>query len=245
MVRDTTGALVALSDQASAWSPPQSVTAPADARFRAFFNRGFLISQFMARYLAENRLTPQEFKQGIDSKDEEAIRPFLSGGLRTALLDQLRTVAGGTDEIYAALYELSDNELIDALTTLGPHAHLVLSNGSVDAKGKSAAEARQEDENADARAKLLAASVDVHRPGSSWLSRSRRPGARRRCRCGPGTCCVPTRPGRRLLHRREHRHPRVHGGDDMTHTTKSPSSVTTDPDLAAAQTVSPDRLISR
>jgi hypothetical protein len=210
MVRDTTAALVALSDQASAWSPPQSMTAPTDARFRAFVNRGFLISQFMARYLAENKLTPQEFKQGIDSKDEEAIRPFLSGGLRPALLDQLRTAAGSTNEIYAALYELSDNELIDALTTLGPRAHLVLSNGSVDAKGKTAAEARQEDENADARAKLLADSVDVHRPGSSWLSRSRWPGARRRCRCGPGTCCFPTRPGRQLLHRREHRHPRVH-----------------------------------
>ncbi|MDH6246664.1 phospholipase D-like domain-containing protein [Mycobacterium sp. OTB74] len=161
MVRDASGALVALTDQASEWSPPRNLSAPEGARYRAFFNRGFVISQFMARYLAENKLTPKEFKQGIDSKDEETIRAFLSGGLRPAMLDQLHTAASSTDEIYAALYELSDDELVDALTTLGPRAHLVLSNGSVNAKGMSAADARQQDENADARAKLLAASVDV------------------------------------------------------------------------------------
>jgi phosphatidylserine/phosphatidylglycerophosphate/cardiolipin synthase-like enzyme len=161
MLRDSTGALVPMTDEASAWSPPLSMSAPEGTRFRPFFNRGFLISQFMARYLAENKLTPKQFKQGIDSADEEAIRAFLSGGLRTAMLEQLRSAAGGTDEIYAALYELSDDELVDALTTLGPRAHLVLSNGSVSAKGLGTAAARQQDENAAARAKLLAATVDV------------------------------------------------------------------------------------
>jgi phosphatidylserine/phosphatidylglycerophosphate/cardiolipin synthase-like enzyme len=161
IVRDDAGALVPVDDQASAWSPPCAMTAPAGTPFRAFFNRGFLISQFMARYLAEKKLTPGEFKAGIDSADEQAIRAFLSGGLRLALLEQLRPASDGTDEIYAALYELADSELVDALTTLGPRAHLVLSNGSVDAKGESAAQARQHDENANARAKLLAAGVDV------------------------------------------------------------------------------------
>ncbi|HEX5145231.1 MAG TPA: phospholipase D-like domain-containing protein [Mycobacterium sp.] len=161
MLRDSTGALVPMTDEASAWSAPLSMSAPEGTRFRPFFNRGFLISQFMARYLAENKLTPKQFKQGIDSADEEAIRAFLSGGLRTAMLELLRSAAGGTDEIYAAIYELSDNELVDALTTLGPRAHLVLSNGSVSAKGLGTAAARQQDENAAARAKLLAASVDV------------------------------------------------------------------------------------
>ena len=162
IVRDDTGTLAPLSDEASQWSTPRSLSAPENTRFRAFFNRGFLISQFMARYLSEKNLTAKEFKEGIETADEEKIRAFLSGGLRLALLDQLRTAADGTDEIYAALYELSDDELVDALTTLGPRAHLVLSNGSVSAKpGQSAAEARTGDENRDARAKLLAASIDV------------------------------------------------------------------------------------
>jgi phosphatidylserine/phosphatidylglycerophosphate/cardiolipin synthase-like enzyme len=162
IVRDAAGALVQLADEASEYSPARSLSAPEGSRFRAFFNRGFLISQFMARYLAENHLTPKEFKDGIDDVDEQKIRAFLSSGLRLALLDQLPTAAGSTDEIYAALYELSDDELVDALTTLGPRAHLVLSNGSVSAKhGQSSAEARKGDENQDARAKLLAASVDV------------------------------------------------------------------------------------
>ena len=33
-------------------------------------------------------------------------------------------------ELYAALYELSDKELIDRLKLLGDRAHLVLANGS-------------------------------------------------------------------------------------------------------------------
>jgi phosphatidylserine/phosphatidylglycerophosphate/cardiolipin synthase-like enzyme len=162
MVRDAAGALVALDDQASDWSAPRGLSGAVGTRFRAFFNRGFLISQFMARYLAEKNLTPKEFKNGIESADEETIRAFLSGDLRLALLDQLHAAADGTDEVYAALFELADDELVDALTTLGPRAHLVLSNGSVSPKpGQSAAQARSNDENADARAKLLAASVDV------------------------------------------------------------------------------------
>lgn len=162
MVRDAAGALAALDDQASAWSTPRALDAAAGGRFQPFFNRGFLISQFMARFLADKHLTPKQFKTNIESTDEEQIRTFLSGQLGPALLDQLRTAADGTDEIYVALFELAEDELVDALTTLGPRAHVVLSNGSVSAKpGQSAAEARTNDENASARAKLLAASVDV------------------------------------------------------------------------------------
>jgi hypothetical protein len=48
------------------------------------------------------------------------------------------------------------------LCTLGARAHVVLANGSIKAKpGEHAADARARDENATARAKLLAAGVDV------------------------------------------------------------------------------------
>jgi phosphatidylserine/phosphatidylglycerophosphate/cardiolipin synthase-like enzyme len=162
IVRDGSGALIPLTDQASPWSAPRDLAATDSTRFSAYFNRGFVISQFMAHYLAEKNLTPKQFKTNIQSEDEEAIRTFLSGGLRLALLDQLHTAIAGTDEIYGALFELDDDELIDALCSLGPRAHLVLSNGSITAKaGESTTAARQRDENADARAKLLAANVDV------------------------------------------------------------------------------------
>jgi hypothetical protein len=163
MIRDGGGALVQLTEQASAWSPERTLGPPAGSRFAPFFNRGFVISQFMSRYLAEKDLTPRQFKDGIQDSDEQAIRTFLSGDLRLALLAELKTAADDdAAEIYAALFELADDELVDALCTLGARAHVVLANGSI-SKGanETAAQARQRDENADARAKLIAASVDV------------------------------------------------------------------------------------
>jgi PLD-like domain len=65
-------------------------------------------------------------------------------------------------EVYAALFELSDAELLDRLVALGSRAHLVLANGSIQKRqGETTDAARARDENADARARLLAAGVDV------------------------------------------------------------------------------------
>jgi PLD-like domain len=162
IVRDGAGALVQLTDQASAWSTERTLGPPVGSRFAPFFNRGFVISQFMSRYMAEKKLTPRQFKNGIQDSDEQAIRTFLSGDLRLALLGELQTAIKDETQIYAALFELSDNELVDALCTLGPNAHVVLANGSITPrKGETSAQARTRDENDDARAKLLAASVDV------------------------------------------------------------------------------------
>jgi phosphatidylserine/phosphatidylglycerophosphate/cardiolipin synthase-like enzyme len=164
IIRDNTGALVQLTEQASAWSPERTLGAPSGSRFEPFFNRGFVISQFMSRYLAEKHLTPKQFKDGISDRDEQAIRTFLSGDLRLALLNELKTAADddADAEIYAALFELADDELVDALCTLGPRAHVVLANGSITkGQNETAMQARRRDENADARAKLIAASVDV------------------------------------------------------------------------------------
>jgi len=162
MVRDDSGALVQLTDQASAWSPEHTLGPPVGSRFVPFFNRGFVISQFMSRYLAEKQLTPRQFKNGIQDKDEQAIRRFLSGDLRLALLNELQTAIKDDAQVYAALFELADNELVDALCTLGSNAHVVLANGSITPrKGESSAQARTRDENDDARAKLVAANVDV------------------------------------------------------------------------------------
>src|SRR5262245_9131623 len=162
IIRDASGALVQLTEQASDWSPERTLGPPAGSRFAPFFNRGFVISQFMSRYLAEKHLTPRQFKDGIQDSDEQTIRTFLSGDLRLALLAELRSAADDDAEIYAALFELGDDELVDALCTLGARAHVVLANGSISkGQNETAAQARQRDENADARAKLIAASVYV------------------------------------------------------------------------------------
>jgi len=112
--------------------------------------------------LAENKLTLKQFKDRISNATDKTIRQFLSGDLRKALLAQLETAANEGTEIHAALFELSDAELIAGLVKLGKKAHVVLANGSITAKkGEGAVAARLRDENAAARKALLKAKVDV------------------------------------------------------------------------------------
>ena len=73
-------------------------------------------------------------------------------------------MAKGNGQIYGALFELGDDELVRHLLPLGNRAHLVLANGSVQVKKdphtnkalETSAEARKRDENKDARKKLRA-----------------------------------------------------------------------------------------
>src|SRR5262249_54757442 len=151
-----------LETHASDWSPPTTLGAGGHSRFRPFFNRGFVMSQFMARYLAERNLTLKQFKDTIKDKDDKTIRQFLSGDLRTALLGELKKALDEGGEVYAALFELSDDELINALCALKKRAHVVLANGSVQkGKDETTAEPRLRDENAAARKRLRAKDVKV------------------------------------------------------------------------------------
>jgi PLD-like domain len=164
---------------ATAWTKPLVVGKATDgAVFQPFFNRGFIISQFISRYLAEtypdlDRLKAiAQFKKDISDKLDNRIRLFLSGQVRSELVRLLKeVVADKTVEVYAALFELGDKELVDQLVKLGPRAHIVLANGSITIpKDKvtrkplwTTAEARTQDENKQARKRLLDANVDVER----------------------------------------------------------------------------------
>ncbi|MFY9265727.1 MAG: phospholipase D-like domain-containing protein [Solirubrobacterales bacterium] len=159
VVRAADGKLKRLTGEQSAWS----VVAPAGGSpFRAFFNRGYVMSQFMAQYLAQSGKTLEQFKDTIRDKDDRTIRHFLSGDLRVQMLRLLDGARTRGEHVYAALFELTDHELIDGLKALGPRAHVVLANGSISPKnGETAAQARKRDGNAEARATLVAAGADV------------------------------------------------------------------------------------
>jgi phosphatidylserine/phosphatidylglycerophosphate/cardiolipin synthase-like enzyme len=162
VIRDDSGALQLVQSEASDWSPERTLGATPTGTYQPFFNRAFVISQFMARYLAEKHLTLKQFKEQITDDVEDTIRQFLSGELRTALLHLIDAAADDDFEIFAALFELTDSELVDKLVELGPRAHIVLANGSITKKpDETTAQARERDENADARGKLIAAGVDV------------------------------------------------------------------------------------
>ncbi len=161
VIRKDDGQLELVESQASKWSL-EKVLGTTTGAFKPFFNRGFAISQFMSRYLTEQKLSLKQFKARIGDQEDRTIRDFLAGDLRLALLEQLQIAFAEKTEIFAALFELSDDELIEALTKLGNRAHLVLANGSIQKKKEETTEAaRQRDENEQARARLKAAGVDV------------------------------------------------------------------------------------
>ncbi len=165
VIRNSDGELELLESQASASSKPKVLGASTKGPFKPFFNRGFVMSQFMARFLSERKLTLKEFKKNISDKDDQTIRQFLAGDLRRALLDQMKIALKEKTEVYAALFELSDDELITALCALGDKAHVVLANGSVQKKpGETMAQARLRDENKSARKRLTQAGVNVAVP---------------------------------------------------------------------------------
>jgi hypothetical protein len=161
ITRSAAGVLEPRQADASAWSKPQ-VLGVMQGDFEPFFNRGFVISQFMARYLKERGLTLAQFKQQVSEADDTTIRGFLSGDLRTRLLQEIEQTKHDGGELFAALFELSDPELLQALAGLGKKAHVVLANGSITRqKDESTEEARKRDENKDARRALLDMHVDV------------------------------------------------------------------------------------
>jgi phosphatidylserine/phosphatidylglycerophosphate/cardiolipin synthase-like enzyme len=163
MVRNATGDLVPAANEASAFSAPRVLGSAHGTRFRPFFNRGFVMAQFMARFLAENKLTLAQFKKNhINQATDDRIRTFLSGDLRLALLEQLQIARDEKTDVFAALFEVADDELIAALGALGKKAHVVLANGSITAaKGEPAATARKRDENKASRAAFRKAKVDL------------------------------------------------------------------------------------
>jgi phosphatidylserine/phosphatidylglycerophosphate/cardiolipin synthase-like enzyme len=158
VMREEDGSLKRLDSRRSAWASGREPS----STYRAFFNRGYVMSQFVARYLEETKQSLSQFKDTISEEDEQTIRVFLSGEIRTQLLALLAQARESGGEVHAALFELGDDELIDALVPLSGRAHVVLANGSIEQREhETAATARKRDGNARSRARLLAAGVDV------------------------------------------------------------------------------------
>jgi phosphatidylserine/phosphatidylglycerophosphate/cardiolipin synthase-like enzyme len=136
----------------SGWTAAIAVEADDGGTTSAFFNRGTVMSQYVARVMRQNGWKAADIKEHV--KDiEEPLRRFLSGELRLALLRLLDDILDDSNlELYAALYELADDEIIDRLKRMRGRAHIILSNGS-NKKG---------DENQQARRDLKNAKVDVH-----------------------------------------------------------------------------------
>lgn len=140
--------------RSSGWTDWITCSGKGDGNAEVFFNRGIIMSQFIAREVGSPPTLQKirAFKSTLQERENE-FRILLGGNILEqldGLLDE--TIADTSLQLYAALYELSDPDLIDKLKTIGRRAHVVLANGS-DKSG---------DGNLQARQDLRAAQVDVH-----------------------------------------------------------------------------------
>jgi len=127
---------------ASNWTPWAKLTADVGDGFSCFFNRGLVLSQFVARYLKQKKLTPAKFKAQLKKNVDPKFRGFLQGDLGAKIFDILDTSKTKKTNVHAALYELGDGLLEDAMIALKTKLHLVLANGS-DKSGDGNADARK------------------------------------------------------------------------------------------------------
>ena len=141
------GNLKEAPEQASAWTDAAPVTEQRTPHISAYFNRGVVATQWVARALENVPGSSQHAKMTkVIADPKNSLRQELAGHLLIAMRKLLEEAAG---PVYAALYELNDPELIAALTKLGKKANLVLANGAFSKK--------KPDENAEVRPELRSA----------------------------------------------------------------------------------------
>jgi hypothetical protein len=113
---------------ASALTPPMTITGQATPHVAAYFNKGIVAAQWVSRALSQ--VGKNAKLADLIADPNNPLRQALSGLLRPQLLDMLDEVKKNNGEIYAALYELNDPELIPRLKALGKKCHLLLANGA-------------------------------------------------------------------------------------------------------------------
>jgi phosphatidylserine/phosphatidylglycerophosphate/cardiolipin synthase-like enzyme len=129
---------------ASPVTPPMTITGQCTPHLSAYFNKGIVAAQWVSKALnntpSKAAITPLVQKPGTP------IRNALSGLLRPEILSLLADTLKDKGQIYAALYELNDPELIPALEAFGKDCNLILANGAF--------KPPTNDENAKVRAEL-------------------------------------------------------------------------------------------
>ena len=116
-----------------------------------YFNRGIISTQAIAGLVPQkpDGQPDEEALRRLIEQPNGEVRNRLAGKVDNALLGFLARAANEGGECYCALYELSDDQLVEALLQTG-RVHIILSNtGDDDAT------------NGDARARLHAANIDI------------------------------------------------------------------------------------
>ena len=125
-----------------------------------FFNRGIISTQAIARNLPKTEAglpSSEKLKKAIQDANNP-LRKRLVGDLEKGVLTLLDRAEEKGGECYCALYELSDQYLIQHLKGLGKKLHIVLSNAGDDTEEGSG---DGDSTNHDVRNKLHELRLDV------------------------------------------------------------------------------------
>src|SRR4051794_37168104 len=139
---------------ASGWTDEVRLSHEVSPGIEALFNRGIVAAQWVSRRLGVtgHELQNRTLEKVIETPGDR-FREYLAGPLGSRLFALLDSAEKEGRQIYAALYELDDPQLLTALTGFGQRAHVVLANGSVKHRG--------DDQNAAAR-NALRGRVELH-----------------------------------------------------------------------------------
>ena len=124
-------ALKALDDGASAWEQAATGDGAQAGDVAAWFNRGTLMSQVVSRMVGGD-VSAKSLKALRVKLEDPGFpgRRYLSGQARHAMLDFLAKADTAGNSICAAIYEINDQELIEALKVFGARAQIIIGNGS-------------------------------------------------------------------------------------------------------------------
>lgn len=129
-VQSAPGGFAPVEAAASGWTDPVTVTGDSGDGLEVYFNRGTLMSQIVTRFVKDDvsSASLRRFVQSL-AQPGGAPRRYLSGDARREMLAFLADADQRGSEIYAAIYEINDKELIEGLKAFGPRGHILIGNG--------------------------------------------------------------------------------------------------------------------
>jgi hypothetical protein len=115
---------------ATDWTTPTLPVGEDASQLSCYFNRGMLMSQIVSRFVSGNVTTSSLNQFKAQLKDPAfAPRKYLSGHAREALLGFLGDADRRGSQIFAAVYECDDDEIIGAIKVFGARGHYLMGNG--------------------------------------------------------------------------------------------------------------------
>jgi phosphatidylserine/phosphatidylglycerophosphate/cardiolipin synthase-like enzyme len=162
------GKLVEMTELPILTTNEVDISASAGDNMSAYFNRGLISTQRISRYF-DGKPNKGSLVEKI-AKETDDLRASLSGDMVEALTGFMGK-AKKSGKIYAALYELGDEQLISMLEGLGKRLYIVLSNSVkevvdetkepvIDKNGNEKQPKKKVDDNQEARDRLDAAGAN-------------------------------------------------------------------------------------